>query len=180
MIFDNLRRQPPYPTDVSGRPSLEQVFTEHLSFVWRILRGMGVSEADREDVAQDVFLVVRKQLPRYEERGAMRAWLYGIAYRVASDHRRRARFRHEIPRDTPPEQPVDEQARLEARESLELVEAALDALDPEQRRVFLLYEVEGLTMAEVAQAVKAPLQTCYSRLHAARSRVCAAFATRVP
>jgi RNA polymerase sigma-70 factor, ECF subfamily len=164
---------------VSGAPSLEHVFAEHLSFVWRILGGMGVPEADREDVAQEVFLVVRSQLARYEERGSMRSWLYAIANRVASDHRSRARFRCELPCDTPPERAFDEEGRLEARRSLELVQAALAGLDPEPRRVFLLHEVEGLTMAEIAQAVGAPVQTCYSRLHAARSRVCAAFAAHL-
>jgi RNA polymerase sigma-70 factor (ECF subfamily) len=141
---------------------------------------MGVPEADREDVAQDVFLVVQGQLARYEERGSMRSWLYAIARRVMSDHRNRARFRNELPRDTPPEIAVDDERRLEARSSLGAVEAELDAIDPEARRVFLLYEVEGLTMPEIAAAVGAPLQTCYSRLHAARARVIAALAPPLP
>lgn len=153
--------------------SLERVITEHGSFVWRILRGLGVPEADREDVAQDVFLVVRRELPNYEERASIRAWLYAIARRVASDHRKRARFRHEFPVDSPPERGMDAEARLEARSSLQSIEALLSRIEPEQRRVFLLYEVEGMTMPEIAEALGAPLQTCYSRLHAARAVVAA-------
>jgi RNA polymerase sigma-70 factor (ECF subfamily) len=51
------------------------------------------------------------------------------------------------------------------------VEALLAKLDDEKRTIFVLYELEGLTMAEVAGAVGCPLQTAYSRLHAARRAV---------
>jgi RNA polymerase sigma-70 factor (ECF subfamily) len=170
-------RPSPQEEEVRGVPSLERVFSEHVSFVWRTLRAMGVPEADREDVAQEVFLVVRKQLAGYEERGSMRAWLVAIARRVVSDHRNRAHFRHELPRDTLPERGTDPKGKLEARSALERVEAVLSEIAPEQRQVFLLYEVEGLTMPEIAEALGAPLQTCYSRLHAARDRVTASFAT---
>ena len=155
--------------------TLEQVFSEHLSFVWRALRAMRVAEADQEDLAQEVFLVVRKQLAGYEERGSMRAWLTAIARRVVADHRNRAHVRRELPRDAPPEGAMDPTARLEARSSLERVDALLDEIGPEQREVFWLYEVEGLTMPEIAEALGAPLQTCYSRLHAAREYVAASF-----
>lgn len=156
-------------------PSLEQVFTEHVSFVWRALRAMGVAEADREDIAQEVFLVVRRQLPTYEERGTIRAWLVAIARRVVADHRDRAHVRHELPRDAPPDRGQDPRARLEARSALERVEAVLDELAPEPRQIFLLYEVEGLSMPEIADALGVPLQTCYSRLHVARDHVKSAF-----
>jgi RNA polymerase sigma-70 factor (ECF subfamily) len=139
---------------------------------------MGVPESDREDVAQEVFLVVRKQLPSYEERGSIRAWLVAIARRVVADHRNRAHVRHEIPSDVPPERGTDPEGRLEARSALERVEAVLDEIAPEQRQIFLLYEVEGLTMSEIAEALGTPLQTCYSRLHAARDHVTSSFASR--
>jgi RNA polymerase sigma-70 factor, ECF subfamily len=170
--YHNFHVTRPYAKDeVLRAPLLEQIFSEHVSFVWRTLRGMGVGEADREDMAQEVFLVVRRQLPAYEERGAMRSWLVAIARRVVADHRDRAHVRRELPRDTPPEGSTDPTSRLEARSSLERVEAALRQLDHDQRQVFLLYEVEGLTMPEIAEALGVPLQTCYSRLHSARDHV---------
>jgi RNA polymerase sigma-70 factor (ECF subfamily) len=159
-------------------PTLEQVFSEHVSFVWRTLLGMGVSDSDREDLAQEVFLVVRKRLPGYEERGAMRPWLVAIARRVVADHRDRAHVRHEHYREPPPGRAMDPKTRLEARSTLRRVEALLDQIGPEQRQVFLLYEVEGLTMPEIAAALGVPLQTCYSRLHAARERVTSSFSDR--
>ncbi len=66
-----------------------QVFDAHASFVWRVLRRLGVPDADADDAAQEVFLVVHHKLAAYEERGSIRAWLFTISRQVAS-HRRRS------------------------------------------------------------------------------------------
>lgn len=157
-------------------PSVADVFREHAAFVWRALRRLGVPEADVEDVAQEVFVVVHRKLGEFEGRSTLRTWLYGICVRTASDYRRRARVRHEIVTDEPPEQTasapqLDDVARRQARALLDRI---LDALDEDKRAVFVLYEIEQVTMNEVAQAVGCPVQTAYSRLHAARREVEAA------
>ena len=64
--------------------------------------------------------------------------------------------------------PDDRLAEREARKWLDL---ALDTLDEKKRAVFVLYEIEQLSMNEVAQVLECPLQTAYSRLHAAREQV---------
>jgi RNA polymerase sigma-70 factor (ECF subfamily) len=160
--------------------TLEQVFSEHASFVWRVVGAMGIGNPDREDVVQEIFLVVRKLLPTYEERGAMRPWLSAIARRVVGDHRGRAYERREIAHAAPPVDATNPTGRLEARSSLKRVEQALERLGADQREVFMLYEVEGLTMPEIAEALGVPLQTCYSRLHAARDRMLAEFRADSP
>ncbi len=58
--------------------------------------------------------------------------------------------------------------RVELRATLTQL---LDALDEDKRAVLVLYEIEGLSMKEVAEIVDCPLQTAYSRLHAARRRI---------
>ena len=63
-----------------------------------------------------------------------------------------------------------------AREALVRLDGILTGLDEDKRAVFVLYEIEQLAMAEVAEAVGCPLQTAYSRLHAARAEVTAAAA----
>src|ERR1700733_5153994 len=84
--------------DVEADPlDLGEVFARHSDFVWRTLQRMGVREADLEDVAQDVFLVVGQRLHEFERRSRVTTWLYGICLRVASTHRRRAWVRREIP-----------------------------------------------------------------------------------
>jgi len=156
---------------VSGDlPSLRQVFDENAAYVWRTLRHLGIGESDIEDVCQEVFVTVHRKLQGFEGRSSLRTWLYGICLRVASDHRRRAYVRRELPTAEPavdaaaPTQ-FDDLARNEARQVLL---ALLDRLDEDKRAVIVLYELEELTMKEVAEIVGCPLQTAYSRLHAGR------------
>jgi RNA polymerase sigma-70 factor (ECF subfamily) len=157
----------------SPKPSLRELFDEYAPFVWRTVRHLGVRQADIEDVCQEVFCVVHRKLASFEGRSSIRTWMYGICLRVASDHRRRAHVRRERPASTPPPSVVgadqdEEYARKQARARLASI---LNALDDEKRQVFVLYEIEELTMKQVASIVGCPLQTAYSRLHAARAKV---------
>lgn len=154
-------------------PRFEDVFGACAPLVCRTLRRLGLPEADVEDLAQEVFMVVFRKLPAFEGRSKVSTWVYGICVKVAADHRRRAYVRLESPRDEVPETEVTPPqgvavARLEARA---LLDAVLAELDDDKRAVFVLYELEELGMAEVAAALEVPLQTAYSRLHAARKLV---------
>jgi RNA polymerase sigma-70 factor (ECF subfamily) len=149
------------------------VFRENAPYVWRVLRRLGVREADVEDLCQEVFVVVHRKLPEFEGRSSVRTWIYGICVRVASDHRRRAHVRREQPTENLPEEPhsAPQIKDLEREQARALLDRALADLDDDKRAVFVLYEIEQLDMKAVAQAVGCPLQTAYSRLHAARKRV---------
>jgi RNA polymerase sigma-70 factor (ECF subfamily) len=156
--------------------TLKQIFEENAVYVWRVLRRLGVSEADVEDVCQEVFLVVHRRLDTFDGSSALRTWLYGICMRLASEYRRRPHRRREEVAAAPPEQsiaaPQDE--ALDRQRALDRLDAALDQLDDDKRAVFVLYEIEQLPMAEIARAAGCPLQTAYSRLHAARAQIEAA------
>jgi RNA polymerase sigma-70 factor (ECF subfamily) len=134
---------------------------------------LGVPEADVEDACQDVFLVVHRRLQDFRGDCAIKTWIYGICVRVASEHRRRAHVVHEVSEAEPAEmaQPAPQLEQVAHRESLERLAHILDQLDDEKRAVFVLYEIEELTMTDVAKAVGCPLQTAYSRLHSARRSV---------
>jgi RNA polymerase sigma-70 factor (ECF subfamily) len=149
---------------------MRTIFDEHARYVIRTLRHLGISEADVEDVGQEVFVTVHRKLPEFEGRSKLRTWLYAICLRVASDHRRRAYVVRERVTERPP---VDtgERSGLEpdtSAESRAFVQQLLAELDEDKRNVLVLYEIEGFTMREVAEVVGCPLQTAYSRLHAAR------------
>lgn len=150
--------------------SLRQIFDEHVTFIWRSLRHLGIADADLQDVCQDVFLVVHRKLGDFEGRSTLRTWLYGICLRVAKDHRRRAYVRRElVVSELPPRaQPATQEDDCVRAETRDLLAAILEQLDEDKRTVFFLYEIEGLSMKEVAEAMGCPLQTAYSRLHAAR------------
>jgi RNA polymerase sigma-70 factor (ECF subfamily) len=149
---------------------LDALFREHARYVWRCLRHLGVADADVDDVCQEVFITAQRKLPEFEGRSSLRSWLYGIALRTASDHRRSAYVRRERAVSDPAEldEPAlgDSHARTEARHVLH---SLLAALDQDRRDVVVLYEIEGFTMKEVAELVGCPLQTAYSRLYSARA-----------
>lgn len=153
------------------RPTSRQVFDEHAPYVFRVLRYLGVRDADVPDVCQEVFITVHRKLDGFEGRSSLRTWLYRICQRAASDHRRRAYTRREVVTDATsteldrPDSGADGGSRFEARSTLAFL---LERLDEPKRDVFVLYEVEGLTMREVCDILDCPLQTAYSRLHAAR------------
>src|SRR5690349_23546888 len=81
------------------RPEFPAVFREHLGYVWHALRRLGVRERDLEDVTHDVFLAVFRKLEQYDPARPLRPWLFGFAFRVASDYRERARHRWEVAGD---------------------------------------------------------------------------------
>lgn len=148
---------------------MRAVFDEHARYVLRTLRRLGVREADVEDVAQEVFVTVHRKLPEFEGRSKLRTWLHAICLRLASDHRRRAHVVREQATDGSPFDRAG-QGGEDGYVSFELrafVRELLGTLDDDKRAVLVLYEIEGLTMREVAEALGCPLQTAYSRLHAA-------------
>jgi RNA polymerase sigma-70 factor (ECF subfamily) len=151
-------------------PSAAELFQAYGAFVWRVLRRLGVADADVDDVVQEVFVAVHRRLPAFEGRSSPRTWVYGICVRVASDHRKRARVRRESLPDRLPEPAIDahQEDDVALREARALLDRLLDGLDEGKRAVFVLYEIEELPMGEVALALGCPLQTAYSRLHAAR------------
>jgi len=157
--------------------SFREVFDKHARYVWRSLLGLGVRERDVADASQQVFLVVHARLASDQVAvAALRTFVYGVCLRVASDFRRRAHRRHERLFADPPEpsQPPDQERAAWHRQTLAQLDAVLERLPAPQREAFVLYEIEELSMNEVASALGCPLQTAYSRLHAARRVVMAA------
>jgi RNA polymerase sigma-70 factor (ECF subfamily) len=163
---------------IGSKPSFDELFETYATFVWRVLGRLGVPRSDVADVSQEVFLVVHRKLGDFEGRSSLKSWIYGICVRVAAAFRRKPFRKREHALDEltneSPEPGQDEQ--LERRRARARLMAALEALDEEKRSVFVLYELEELSMPEVAEALDCPLTTAYSRLHAARKSVRAAFA----
>ncbi len=153
----------------------EAVYRSHYASVWRAVRRFGVPEKDALDAVQEVFVAAYRRWPEFEARGQVKSWLWGIAYRVAADRRRSATARREVFREEANacSKPVsDLQAELEQRDLMRLLEAVLDTLPLEQRAVFTMFEMEGLTGAEIAEALAIPAGTVRSRLRLAREAFC--------
>jgi RNA polymerase sigma-70 factor (ECF subfamily) len=156
--------------------TLRDLFDMHAAYVWNSLRRLGVPDSDIEDVTHDVFLRVHAHLGDYDPSRPARPWLFGFAFRVASQHRRRAHRRRETPGEPDtaahPSAAPDEQLAID--EDRRLVLAALDAIELERRAVFVLYELDQVPMGDIAHSLGIPVNTAYSRLRAARAEFRAA------
>jgi RNA polymerase sigma-70 factor (ECF subfamily) len=156
---------------------LEIVFREQASYVWHTLRRMGVRAADLEDVTHEVFLVVHKLLPSFDPTRPLKPWLYGIAWRVAMRHKRRAVHRREVPGDgweaaAPSEDSPD--ALTQANTRRDWVQRALAEVHESRRDVLVLHDLDGVSMPDIVAALGIPLNTGYSRLRLARKELQAA------
>jgi RNA polymerase sigma-70 factor (ECF subfamily) len=165
-----------------GAVTAQAIFREHAAFVLRVVRRLGVAPRDVEDVAQEVFVVVHRKLSTFTGESSVRTWLFGIASRVASDHRRRAYVQRENLEAEPPASSFEapQTQELHDRELRRNLDRALDELDDAKRAVFVLYEMEGIPMTEIAESLGCPLPTAYSRLREARERIRASFARVYP
>jgi RNA polymerase sigma-70 factor (ECF subfamily) len=154
----------------SAPPSFRTIFEAEFSYVWNVLRRLGVPTRDAEDLVQQVFLQVHAQLPSFDASRPLRPWLFAFAFHAASNHRNLARHRVELcvvaPELADSGTPADEQLIL--RQELELAERALMRVSLDRRAVLLLHEIEGHSIPEIAQSLEIPLNTAYSRLRLAR------------
>jgi RNA polymerase sigma-70 factor, ECF subfamily len=159
------------------RPSLAELFAANVRFVWRVLVTHGVREAEAEDATQEVFLTAHRRMEDWDPSQAnARTWLYAISIRVAANFRKRVhntREQSESGEGHASSAPEPEGA-IDRERFLLRVERAIAALDAPKREVFSLFELEELSMKEIARIVECPLQTAYARLYAARREIAAA------
>jgi len=153
--------------------SVQAFVREHHAFTWRCLRRLGLSPADADDAAQRVFVVAAA---RYEEIavGSERAFLFRTAAHVAAKARRAAGRRLEsLQGDSAQERdhaPLADEL-LDQRRARELLDRVLSELPEDLAAVIILFEIEGLTSAEVALALDLRPGTVASRLRRARAEI---------
>lgn len=149
-------------------------FQQEFDYLCRTLRRLGAPSVDVEDLVQEVFLVLHRRWADYDPSHSLRPWLFGIAFRVASAHRRR--WAREVPRallDLEDHRPHPEQA-LAAAQARSIVLAALDRIPFERRAVLVMRDLDDVAMRDIASALSIPLFTAYSRLRKARKELEAA------
>jgi RNA polymerase sigma-70 factor, ECF subfamily len=156
---------------VADEDSFRSLYDRHFAFVWRTLRRYGVRGAELEDAVQEVFTIVHRKLSMFEGRSSMRTWVFGIARRVARNHRP-ASGEHvmefeavDLVADSEQKGPAASAERLE---EARLLHRLLAELRPERREIFVLVELEQLTLLEAAEILGENSNTLSSRLRAAR------------
>ncbi|MFN0250888.1 MAG: RNA polymerase sigma factor [Kofleriaceae bacterium] len=158
-------------TDAAGALDFATVYRANLDYVWASVRRLGIPSSDLEDVAHEVFLVVHRKLDQYDRARPLRPWLFGIAYRIASEHRRKnaRRAQQELEDElAASESSSSPEKQTVKRQAIELAQKALDAIDEEARAVFVLAELDGVAVTDVAETLSIPVNTAYTRLRRAR------------
>jgi RNA polymerase sigma-70 factor (ECF subfamily) len=148
---------------------LTRVVHQHLGFVERVLRNLGVADADLDDAAQRTFIVFSDRLDGIVE-GAEKSFLFTSARHMASHFRRSAkrRPRYEPLDDELPSSDDDPEQLVSQKDARQLLDELLDTLPEELRVVLSLYEFEELRMPEIAAMLGIPTGTVASRVRRAR------------
>jgi RNA polymerase sigma-70 factor (ECF subfamily) len=150
---------------------LTRLVDDHIDFVARILRNAGTAEADIDDDVQRVFIVLSNRLDDVQK-GSEKSFLLQTALRMAARSRRTTARRREVLTDQLPQvaDPGSTPEELVNRRQMrQTVDQILNQMDRDLRIVFVLYEVEQMTAAEIGAALDIPNGTVASRLRRARA-----------
>ena len=153
---------------------LARIYEEHFDFVWRSARRLGVPDSAVDDVVQEVFIVVHRQLASFEGRSSMKTWLFGILRNLVLRQRRSWARRGR-------EESLEESAalasgpaadeRIAESQARRVLQELLAQLDDDKRAVFVLAELEQMSAPDIAEATGLKLNTVYSRLRLARGEM---------
>ncbi len=154
-------------------PSFRSIYDEYFDFVWTSTRRLGVPVDAVDDVVQEIFVVVNARLGTVERPASLRSWIYGVVRRTVSTYHRGRRVRGASESHDPWEDgasamqpsPLD---LTVLSDEIRLLWRLLGELGPLKREVFVLAELEEMTVPEIAEAIGVPLNTAYSRLRVAR------------
>lgn len=160
-----------------GTIDVEKLYAAEFSYVFSFLYRLGGRGGDLEDLAHDVFVTAMRRWHSYDAARPVRPWLFGIAFRVMNDSKRRSSATREVTGVSTDhvhdEQPTGEERVLEG-ERRALINEALQSLEGNRRAVFVMHELEGLSANDIADAMQTPVATTYSRLRLGREEFVAA------
>jgi RNA polymerase sigma-70 factor (ECF subfamily) len=161
----------------------ETIYRQYFDFVWSSVRRLGVAPDAVDDVVQEVFIVIHSRLHTLERPEALRSWIYGVVRRTVSGHHRSQRMKESSGMALAVEPDVRSRPRtpsdlVEQNDQVKLLYTLLEELDEPKRDVFVMAELDELTVPEIAEILDIPLNTAYSRLRAARQAFEEALARR--
>jgi RNA polymerase sigma-70 factor, ECF subfamily len=150
------------------------VFDRELDYIFATLRRLGAAPHEVEDLAQDVFVVLRRNWPTLDTQRPIRPYLIGVAFRIVCAHRRR--WSREIPRAAIEvhDGGLGPENSLFGKEATALLEAALAFVPLSRRAVVVMHELEDVPIAEVARSLSITRFGAYARLRKGRKELAAA------
>lgn len=148
-------------------PALE-AFRREADYIIRSLRRFGVSPNDVEDLAHEVFLVLYQSWDKYDSSRSFRAYVFGVAFRVASNYLRKRKREVLFAVTDAADNGQQPDQRLESTQMRRLVLIALGHIPMERRAVLIMHDIDKLSMTEIASTLSIYRFTGYSRLRKAR------------
>jgi RNA polymerase sigma-70 factor (ECF subfamily) len=148
---------------------LRRMVDEYLDFVARILRNAGCPEAEIDDDVQRTFIAAANRIDDVRL-GAEKSFLLQIALRVAAHARRTAARRREVLSEEGPEiiSLATPEQLTDQKRARQVLDQVLGQMKLDLRTVFVLFEVEEMSMGEIARILGIPIGTVASRLRRAR------------
>jgi RNA polymerase sigma-70 factor, ECF subfamily len=170
----HLRLVPSPAPRINADEACLDAFQRELDYVYRTLRRLGTSPSEVDDLAQEVFLALRRCWEDYDPDRPLRPFLFGISFRIASAYERKRRrevaFGVVEVGDAGPG-PDD---ALQSKQARALVLAALERIPLPRRAVLVMHDIDDIPVTQVASTLDIPLFTVYSRLRKARRELEAA------
>ncbi len=170
-ISGSLAPSGPAAESVDSDARMRRLVESHYDFVWRVMRRLGVPEASAEDATQDVFIIVDRKTREFWPDNE-KSYLFAVALRVAAEKRRTERRRAENLELEAWSEIADHKSDLDIamdqQRARAVVDEILDFIPFEHRIVFVLFELEDMTTAEIAQVLGIPNGTVASRLRRGR------------
>lgn len=149
---------------------LRTLVDTYTDFLARVLRNAGISQADIDDEVQRTFIIISRRLDDVRP-GSEKSFLLQTALHVAAHARRTAARRREVQADEAPDVAdllANPEQLTDQKRSRQMLDRVLDQMEVNLRTVFVLYEFEEMSMAEIAGVLEIPAGTVASRLRRAR------------
>jgi RNA polymerase sigma-70 factor (ECF subfamily) len=147
------------------------LYDRHFPDVERLVAALGITDAEADDLCQEIFLIIYRHLARFRGEARLSTWIYRLATREAIRFARKRRMRRSLAElfarekraALPPDWSESQAGRRHYLRQL------LERLPPERRLALVLYEIEGLPVAEIARISDCAENTIWTRLHRART-----------
>jgi RNA polymerase sigma-70 factor (ECF subfamily) len=149
------------------------LYDRHFPDVERLVASLGIVDAEADDICQEIFVIIYKNLARFRGEARLSTWIYRLATREAIRFARRRRLVRgltELFARDKRETPRADWSESEAGRR-HYLRQLLDRLPPERRLALVLYEIEGVPVNEIARISDCAENTVWTRLHRARTEL---------
>ena len=149
------------------------LYDRHFGKVARLVRALGIQDAEADDLCQEIFLIVYRHLASFRGEARLSTWIHRLATREAIRYAKRRRMKRAVldllKRAEQPALPRDWAENAAARR--QYLNQLLARLSPERRLALVLFEIEGRPVEEIAEVCGCAVNTVWTRIHRARTQL---------